>query len=198
MEEHDDWKLGDDAEPVACPRCGKPNRAGLSYCTICGSPLIQDELGADPETFRTLGEAMAGGRPRRGRSGPSLRALVLAASALLAVVVLLMWLQTREEPFLVEDWMAPPVPTPSAAPPPASTASAVPTAVATRVAAPTAQPLPTATVVAPERTAIATALPTPRRTATTGRRAVAPPTRVPTRRPPPRREPPPPPPPPVR
>ncbi|MCC6764461.1 MAG: hypothetical protein IT293_07330 [Deltaproteobacteria bacterium] len=187
MEERDDWKLGDDGEPVACPRCGKPNRGGLSYCTICGSPLAGEDLAADPETFRTLGEAMGGRRPRQARRARSLRAWTIAAATLLVTVVVLTWLQTREQPFRLEDWTAPAaIPTPVATLPPAP-----PTMVATRVVRPTAVPVPTgtATAAAPEPTAVATPVPTPRRTAVKGRRAVAPP--APTRRAPARAEPPP-------
>src|SRR5688572_22321024 len=98
MEEHDDWKLGDEPEPTTCPHCGKKNRAGLNYCAICGSPLA-DDLAPDPGSLRTLGEAMGGSRPptRRVPRQHSLRAWTIAALVLLAVVVVLAWLQTREE-----------------------------------------------------------------------------------------------------
>jgi len=126
MEDHDDWKLGDEAEPVACPRCGKPNRPGLSHCTICGSPLVE-ELSGDSETFRTLGEAMGGSRrPRREPRRRSLRAWTIAVAVLLAIVVALTWLQTREEPFRLEDWLAP-APTPAAVAATALLPTAVPT-----------------------------------------------------------------------
>ena len=66
MEEHDDWKLGDEGEATPCERCGKRNRAGLTHCVICGTRL-GDELEADPGSLRTIGEAMGG--ERRGRRG---------------------------------------------------------------------------------------------------------------------------------
>lgn len=187
MQEHDDWKLGDDAEPVTCPRCGKRNRAGLGYCVICGSPLSEDALGGgDPDAFRTLGEAMGGRRPRRGRPEHSLRAWSFAAAGLLVVVVALTWLQTRDEPFRFED-SAPP------APPTPTVATALPAAVAPLPAATTsvaqatvaAVPIATATVVEPEPTAAATPVPAPSRTAAMRRRAAAPP---PARRPPVRQD----------
>ncbi len=107
MEEHDDWKLGDDGEPVRCPRCGKPNRAGLAYCTICGNALA-DELETDPGSLRTIGEAMGGAPGTQGPEGSrSLRAWTIAAGLLLGVVVALTWVETREEPFRLEDWLAP-------------------------------------------------------------------------------------------
>jgi len=138
MEERDDWKLGDEGEPVTCPHCGKSNRAGLSYCTICGSPFA-DALEADPESLRDLGEAM-GRRPRTRRAPPqhSLRAWTISAVLLLAVTVVLAWLQTREEPYLLEDLIdaiqATPLPPPEPDPDP--------TAIATRVPVPTRTPPP--------------------------------------------------------
>src|SRR5436190_20675826 len=103
MEEHDDWKLGDEGEPVTCSRCGKRNRAGLSYCTICGSPLADGDLASDPGSLRTISEAMGVRRtPRRARNHP-LRAWTIAAGLLLAVVVGLTWLATREEPLGFEE-----------------------------------------------------------------------------------------------
>ncbi len=133
MEEHDDWKLGDEAEPTTCPHCGKKNRAGLSYCAICGSALA-DDLEADPGSLRTLGEAMGGRRPptRRAPRRHSLRAWTIAALGLLTAVVVLAWLQTREEPLLLED-LLPALQATATPAPPAVTA----TAVATRVIPPT-------------------------------------------------------------
>ena len=155
MEDHDDWKLGDDGDATVCPGCGKRNRAGLKYCVICGRSLV-DELETDPEPFRTIGEAMGRApRPRQSSRRPSLRGWSIAMSLLLAVVVALTWLQTREEPFDFEEWTAAfrTAPTPR---PIVATATAVatvtphpqPTAVATVaiVAEPTAA-LPTPTLV---------------------------------------------------
>ena len=80
MEEHDDWKLGDEGEPTPCPHCGKRNRAGLTYCIICGSPLGED-LESDPGSLRSLGEMM-GGKPRTRRvhRRHSLRGWTIAAA----------------------------------------------------------------------------------------------------------------------
>src|SRR5947207_2610626 len=132
MEEHDDWKLGDEGEPVRCPRCGKPNRAGLSYCTICGNALV-DEIETDPGSLRTIGEAMGGRRIRKAPERRPLRAWTIAAGLLPGVVISLTWVQTREDPFRLEDWMAPApataTPTP---PPPAPTTIATPAVVPTK------------------------------------------------------------------
>lgn len=138
MEERDDWKLGDEGDPVTCPHCGKSNRAGLTYCAICGSAL-RDALEADPEALRDLGEAM-GRRPRTRRALPqhSLRAWTISAVLLLAVTVVLAWLQTREEPYLLEDLMHAIQATPLPAPEP----DPDPTEVATRVPLPTRTPPP--------------------------------------------------------
>lgn len=177
MEEHDDWKLGDEGEASACPRCGKPNRAGLSYCAICGSPLAEEELRADTETLRTLGEAIGGPRrPRTARKHP-LRAWTVAAGALLLVVVVLAWLQTREEAVRLDDWLAP-APTPLVVA--TAQAPAAPTVIATRVASPTPGPAPSPTeTVLPEATErptpVRTAAPKARRTPVRSRRAVVPP-----------------------
>lgn len=179
MEEHDDWKLGDEGEPTVCPRCGKSNRVGLSYCAICGSPLTDEPLQADPETLRNLGEAMGSRRRPRTPRRHSLRAWAIAAGALLLAVVVLTWLQTREEPLLLEDLIARSTPAMAPTPPPA-----VPTAVATRVAPPTARPVPSPTeTVIPEPTEVptavrATAVPKARRTPVRSRRVVAPPAPV--------------------
>lgn len=138
MEERDDWKLGDEGDPVTCPRCGKSNRAGLSYCAICGSPFT-DALEADPGALRDLGQAM-GRRPRTRRAAPqhSLRAWTISAVLLLAITVVLAWLQAREEPYLLEDLMHAIQATPLPAPEP----DPDPTEVATRVPAPTRTPPP--------------------------------------------------------
>ncbi len=157
MEEHDDWKLGDEGEVPACPSCGKRNRAGLTYCVICGSPL-GDALEADPGALRTIGEAMGGKRPPARRAAPrhSLRAWSIAAALLLGIVVVLTWLQTREEPFRLEDLLAPaPVVTPPIAEPAA-------TPIATRIVIPTRRPVPPSpapVVVPPAPTALRTAPP---------------------------------------
>ncbi len=187
MEDHDDWKLGDEGDGITCPRCGKPNRPGLSHCVICGSAL-GDDLAGDADTLRTLGEAMGGRRTARRVRCHSLRAWTIAAGALLAIVVALTWLQTREEPLRLPGWTAA-APTP--VPPPATPAPATPpppvaTVVATRIAPPTARPVPsaTATEVPPEPTAVRTVVPRARRTAARGRRAVVRPVVAPTRRPP--------------
>jgi hypothetical protein len=173
MEEHDDWKLGDDGEPVRCPRCGKPNRAGLAYCIICGNALA-DGLETDPGSLRTIGEAMGGRRVRKvPKGGRSLRAWTIAAGLLLGVVVALTWVETRDQPFRLEDWLAPAPATVTPTPPPPA-----PTTIATRVVAPTKRPVPTptATVPPPEPTPVWTAVPTVRRTPTRPRR-VGPPRR---------------------
>lgn len=180
MEEQDDWKLGDEGEPAPCPRCGKPTRAGLSYCAICGSPLA-DDLPTDPESLRTLGEAMGGRGVRRPVRRHSLRGWSIAAGLLLVAVVGLTWLQTRENPILLEDLIAPAPATPTpTVPPPVATARA------TQVVVPTARPEPSATETLPpppEPTAVWTAIPTARRTPTRARRAVAPAVARPTSRP---------------
>ena len=137
MEERDDWKLGDEGEPTTCPHCGKSNRAGLTYCAICGSPLA-DALETDPGSLRDLGEAMGRRpRPRRTPAAHSLRSWTISAVLLLAVTVVLAWLQTREEPYLLEDLIhaiqataTPPPPDPE------------PTEAVTRVPAPTRTPPP--------------------------------------------------------
>ncbi len=178
MEEHDDWKLGDEGDDGACARCGKRNRPGLSHCVICGSRL-SDELESAPESLRTIGETM--GRPRRG-TGPrkprsSLRAWTVAAVLLLSIVTLLTWLETREEPFRFEDLMSSAAPTPPPATP-------VPTAVATRVPRPTAPPVATPVVVpTPVYAAVPPPLPTVERATPQPRRTARPkprprPTRV--------------------
>jgi len=189
MEEHDDWKLGDEGEPLTCPRCGKRNRAGLSYCTICGSPLVEGDLSSDhPGSLRTISEAMGARRmPRRARSH-SLRAWTIAAGLLLAVVVGLTWLATREEPLHFEEWLPVTRATPTA-PPAAAVAVATRIAPATvRPPTSTPRPLPTATEAPPEPTAVPTAVrtavPTARRTPVRPRRAVVPPVTAPTSRPP--------------
>ncbi len=170
MEEHDDWKLGDEGDPTVCPGCGKRNRAGLKDCIICGRSLVDDdETGSD--ALRTIGEAM-GGRASRARQPPprrSLRAWSIALALLLGVVVVLTWLQTREEPFRLEDWTGTPEPT---MPPVVATA----TAVATPVVTPTPRPRPTvvATVVVVVEPTVLPPEPTVVRPVTT-----------PTRRPPP-------------
>jgi len=176
MEEHDNWKLGDEGEATPCERCGKRNRAGLTHCVICGTRL-GDELEADPGSLRTIGAAMGG--ERRGRRGApprrSLRAWSISAGLLLLMVVVLTWLQTREEPFRLEDWTAP-------TPPPA-TRALVATPVGTQVIVPTRRPVApavvppvmqttpspaprpaaTARVVAPARRVIASTIATPNR-----------------------------------
>ncbi len=174
MEDHDDWKLGDESDPVSCPRCGKRNRAGLSYCTICGSPFAE-EREEDPGSLRTIGEAMGARRKRRGPERRPLRAWTIAAGLLLTAVVGLTWLQTREDPYLLEDWLAPAPATATATatptpPPPA------PTEAPTRVA-PTKRPTPVATETEPppEPTAVWTEVPTPRRTPTRPRQTAKPP-----------------------
>lgn len=189
MEERDDWKLGDEGEPVTCPHCGKSNRAGLSYCTICGSPFA-DALEPDPGSLRELGEAM-GRRPRTRRAAPqhSLRAWTISAVLLLAATVVLAWLQTREEPYLLEDLMhaiqATPLPAPEPDPDPTELATRVP--VPTRTPPPPPplpSPVPAAVPAPPPVVATQTAepvLPRPEPTA----RPVAAPTRRPA--PPPRR-----------
>jgi outer membrane biosynthesis protein TonB len=141
MEEHDDWKLGDDGgDPTVCPGCGKRNRPGLKHCIICGRSLV-DELEADPEALRTIGEVMGRApRARRPRRGPALRAWSIAALLLLVIVGVLTWLQTREEPFDPEAWTAPFRATPTSR----AVATAAPTAVAT--ATPRPQPTAVATV----------------------------------------------------
>lgn len=169
MEEHDDWKLGDEGEAIACPRCGKRNRAGLTYCAICGNALGGD-LEADPGSLRTLGEAM-GGKPRAQRMAPrhSLRGWSIAAALLLLVVVVLTWLQTREQPFRLEDLTAP---APATRTPIASRATAMATEVVVATRRPPA-PSPVAVVAPPMPTAVAaTALPVPRPTATARPRTV--------------------------
>ena len=168
MEEHDDWKLGDEAEPTVCPACGKRNRAGLKDCIICGRSLA-DELETGPEALRTIGEAM-GSRPSRARQPRSrrpLRAWSIALALLLGVVVVLTWLQAREQPFRLEDWTGSAAPEPTMRP-----VVATATAVATAVVTPTPHPRPTAvatvvvvvepTVIPPEPT-IVRALATPTR-----------------------------------
>lgn len=134
MEEHDDWKLGDEGEATVCPGCGKRNRAGLKDCIICGRSLV-DEPETGPAALRTIGEAM-GSRPPRVQAPPrrSLRAWSIAVAMLLAAVVVLTWLQTREDPFRLEDWTASPTPQPIA----------TVTVVATAVVVPTPRPQPTA------------------------------------------------------
>jgi hypothetical protein len=165
MEEHDDWKLGDEGEITSCARCGKRNRVGLTHCVICGSTL-GDELETDPGSLRTLGEAMGGERRvRRAPPRNSWRAWFITAAMLFLVVVVLTWLQTREEPFRLGDWTAPPraTPTPTAA-------------VATKVVLPTKPPMPPSPVlaVAPPAPTVshATPRPAPRPTATA--RVIAP------------------------
>lgn len=177
MEEHDDWELGDEADPIPCPRCGKPNRPGLHYCAICGSPLA-DEREGDSGSLRGLGEAMGGRRTYREPERHPLRAWVVAVVLLLVVVVLLTWLQTREEPFRLEDWTTAARPTPIPTPPPLP-----PTPIATHVSAPTKRPQPSAT---PEPTAVRTVLPTAQPTPAHRRPTPAPrpPTPVATKRPP--------------
>jgi len=166
MEEHDDWKLGDEGEATPCERCGKRNRAGLTHCVICGTRL-GDELEADPGSLRTIGAAMGG--ERRGRRGApprrSLRAWSISAGLLLLMVVVLTWLQTREEPFRLEDWTAPT--------PPLATRAPVATPVATQVIVPTRRPVAPAVVPPVMR---ATPLPAPQPVATA--RVVAPARRV--------------------
>lgn len=189
MEEHDDWKLGDEAEPVRCPGCGKANRAGLSYCTICGTALGGAEPTIDPGSLRTIGEAMGARRmPRQARRHP-LRAWTIAAGLLLVIVVGLTWLATREEPFHLEDWVPLARATPPSAPPRAAVVAPTRVREATAVA-PTAtpRPVPTATETAPPpeptavRTAVRTAVPKPRRTPARPRPAVVPPVAAPTSR----------------
>jgi hypothetical protein len=181
MEERDDWKLGDDGEPVTCPHCGKSNRAGLAYCTICGTPFAE-ALEADPGSLRGLGEAM-GGRPRPRRAAPqhSLRAWTISAALLLAIVVVLAWLQTREDPYLLEDLMdaiqATPLPPPEPDPTEAATRVPVPTRTPPPPPPPPS-PIPAAVPAPPPVVATQTAeppLPRPEPTA----RPVAAPTRRP-------------------
>jgi hypothetical protein len=136
MEEHDDWKLGDE-DTLTCPGCGKRNRPGLTYCIICGHALV-DELEADSDSLRSLGEAMGRRRPPRRRG--SLRAWSIAAGLLLVVVVALTWFQTREEPFRLEDWTRPA---------PERTLLPAPTTIATAVVVPTRRPLPPSPVATP-------------------------------------------------
>jgi hypothetical protein len=165
MEEHDDWKLGDEGEATPCERCGKRNRAGLTHCVICGTRL-GDELEADPGSLRTIGEAM--GRERRAASPRrSWRAWSISAGLLLLLVVVLTWLQTREEPFRLEDRTVPP-------PPPAPLA----TPVATNVIVPTRRPVAPSpvTAVVPPPVMRATPPPGPRPVRTA--RVVTPPRRV--------------------
>jgi len=172
MEEHDDWKLGDEGEPTVCPGCGKRNRAGLRDCIICGRALV-DEPETGPEALRTIGEAM-GSRPSRARQPPPrrpLRAWSLALVLLLGVVVVLTWLQTREDPFRLEDWTGSTVAEPTAPPVVATTTAAV-----TAVVTPTPRPRPT--VVA---TVVVVVEPTAMPPEPTVVRAIA----TPTRRPPP-------------
>lgn len=172
MEEHDDWKLGDEGEATVCPGCGKRNRAGLKDCIICGRSLV-DEPESGPDALRTIGEAM-GSRPPRARQAPprrSLRAWSIALVLLLGVVVVLTWLQTREEPFRLEDWTGSTAPEPMV-PPTVATATAVATAVVT------ATPRPHPTVVA---TVAVVVEPTVIPPVPTVVRAIA----TPTRRPPP-------------
>jgi hypothetical protein len=127
--------------------------------------------------------------PRRARNHP-LRAWTIAAGLLLAVVVGLTWLATREEPLRFEEWLPVTRVTPTA--PPAAVA-----AVATRVvqatvppSTPTPRPRPTTTETEPPpeptalRTAVRTAVPTARRTPVRPRRAIVPPVTAPTSRPP--------------
>lgn len=178
MEDRDDWKLGDEGEPVRCPRCGKPNRSGLSYCTICGNALAEG-IETDPEALRTIGEAMGGGRPRRAPEDGSHRAWIGAIAALIGVAVVLTWFQTREDSFRLVDWLSP-VATETATPlPPTPTSTPMRTAVPTK----RPQPTPTETAPPPEPTAVRTVeatpaarpTPVPRHTPARGRRAVVPP-----------------------
>jgi hypothetical protein len=151
MEDHDDWRLGDEGESGTCPRCGKRNRPGLSSCTICGTRLGSD-LETDPGSLRAIGETM--GRPRpngrgRGRGRHSLRAWTISAVVLLLVIAVLTWLETRETPFRLEDLIEPPEITPAPV-------AAEPTALATRVARPTLRPpVPTPRSIPPTARPIA-------------------------------------------
>lgn len=145
MADQDEWRLGDEASGGVCTVCGHRSRAGLRRCGSCGAILVADgDLDASP--LRTIGEAMAGGRPpqrRRGRNErswlwpPVLLALGAAAGGYW------MWSSRPPERHLVLDDAAL---TPGGAPvaSPAATAGRTPGVAATVAAREPAPALPAA------------------------------------------------------
>ena len=146
MADEEEWRFGDESSSTDCRVCGKANRAGQVHCAYCGTRLGAE---TDPDSLRTIGEAMAGGRPggrRRRREHPWM--WPAAAGALLAAVAVGYWWSAPAPRHLsLEDALQPAGGVAAARP----TVVAPPAAVAPPVAAPSpvavARPAPVATAV---------------------------------------------------